>query len=67
MNTKKVQRDELVEAVMSLTEGECARVLAVQKAHCSKILEMYKQLVPKNQQKFDDYVTELLEQQEVAV
>lgn len=67
VNTKEVQKDKLVETVMSLTDEECARVLSVWKAHCNKILEMYGQLVPKNQQKFDDYVAELLKQQEVAV
>lgn len=67
MNTKEVQKDELVETVMSLTDEECARALPVWKAHCNKILEMYGQLVPKNQQKFDDYVAELLKQQEVVV
>lgn len=67
MNTKEVQMDELVGTVTSLTDEECAQVLSVWKAHCNKILEMYRQLVPKNQQKFDDYVAELLKQQEVAV
>lgn len=67
MNTKELQRDEFVEAVIPLTDWEYAQAVAAQEAHRNKILEIYKQLTPENRQKLDDYVAELLKQREVVV